>query len=59
MNLEITEEERELLNEIFEEKQKHMIHELNHTDTLNFERILKKKIEVLEGLMRKLGQTAA
>jgi len=59
MNLEITEEERELLNEIFEEKQKHMIHELNHTDTLNFERMLKKKIEVLEGLMRKLGQMAA
>jgi hypothetical protein len=58
MNLEITEEERELLNEIFEEKQKHMIHELNHTDTLNFERMLKKKIEVLEGLMRKLGQIA-
>ena len=59
MNLEITEEERELLNEIFEEKQKHMIHELNHTDTLDFERMLKKKIEVLEGLMGKLGQTAA
>ena len=59
MNLEITEEERELLNEIFEEKQKHMIHELNHTDTLNFERMLKKKIEVLEGLMRKVGQMAA
>jgi len=59
MNLEITEEERELLNEIFEEKQKHMIHELNHTDTIEFERMLKKKIEVLEGLMRKLGQTAA
>ena len=59
MNLQITEEERELLNEIFEEKQKHMIHELNHTDTLNFERMLKKKIEVLEGLMRKLGRMAA
>jgi hypothetical protein len=59
MNLDITEEERELLNEIFEEKQKHMIHELNHTDTLNFERMLKKKIEMLEALMRKLGQTAA
>lgn len=59
MNLEITEEERELLNEIFEEKQKHMIHELNHTDTIEFERMLKKKIEVLEGLMRKLGQTVS
>ncbi len=59
MNLEITEEECELLNEIFEEKQKHMIHELNHTDTLDFERMLKKKIEVLEGLMGKLGQMTA
>ena len=59
MNLQITEEERELLNEIFEEKQKHMIHELNHTDTIEFERMLKKKIEVLEGLMRKLGQTVS
>jgi hypothetical protein len=59
MNLEITDEERELLNEIFEEKQKHMIQELNHTDTLDFERMLKKKIEVLERLMRKLGQPAA
>jgi len=58
MNLEITEEERELLNEIFEEKQKHMIHELNHTDTIEFERMLKKKIVVLEELMRKLGQMA-
>ncbi|OLD28649.1 MAG: hypothetical protein AUJ04_00985 [Acidobacteria bacterium 13_1_40CM_3_55_6] len=59
MNLEITEEERELLNEILEEKQKRMIHELNHTDTIEFERMLKKKIEVLEGLMRKLGQTVS
>ena len=59
MNLEITEEERELMNEILEEKQKRMIHELNHTDTIEFERMLKKKIEVLEGLMRKLGQTVS
>ena len=59
MNLEITEEERELLNEILEDKQKRMIHELNHTDTIEFERMLKKKIEVLEGLMRKLGQTVS
>ena len=59
MKLEITEEERELLNEILEEKQTRMIHELNHTDTIEFERMLKKKIEVLEGLMRKLGQTVS
>jgi hypothetical protein len=56
MNLEITEEERDFLGELFEEKQKHMIQEINHTDTIDFERLLKKKIEVLEGLMRKIGQ---
>ena len=56
MNLEITDEEAEFLSELFEEKQKHMIQEINHTDTLDFERLLKKKIEVLEGLMRKIGQ---
>jgi hypothetical protein len=56
MNLEITDEERELLAEVFEEKQKHLIQEINHTDTIDFGRLLKKKIEVLEGLMRKLGQ---
>lgn len=56
MNLEITDEEREFLGELFEEKQKHMIQEINHTDTIDFERLLKKRIEVLEGLMRKIGQ---
>ena len=54
MNLEITEEEREFLNEVFEEKQKHMIQEINHTDTIDFKQMLRKKLEVLEGLMRKL-----
>lgn len=58
MNLEITDEERELLDEIFEEKHKHMIHELNHTDTLDFERMLKQKINLLEGLMAKLEQSS-
>lgn len=56
MNLEINDEEVELLTELFEEKQKHLIQEINHTDTIDFERLLKTKIEVLEGLMRKLGQ---
>ncbi len=59
MNLEITDDEREFLSELFEEKQKHMIQEINHTDTIDFERLLRKKIEVLEGLMRKLGQDVA
>lgn len=58
MNLEMTDDERDFLSELFEEKQKHMIQEINHTDTIDFERMLKKKLEVLEGLMRKIGRSA-
>jgi hypothetical protein len=58
MNVEITNEERDFLSELLEEKQKHMIQEINHTDTIDFERMLKKKLEVLEGLMRKIGQSS-
>jgi hypothetical protein len=56
MNLEITDEEREFLSELFEEKQRHLIQEINHTDTIDFERLLRMKIELLEALMRKIGQ---
>jgi len=55
MNIEITDQERDFLRELFEEKQKHMIQEINHTDTIDFERMLKQKLELLEGMMRKLG----
>ena len=55
MTLDINDEERQFLNELFDEKQKHLIQELNHTDTLDFERMLRQKIEVLEGLMQKVG----
>jgi 4-alpha-glucanotransferase len=56
MNMELTNEERDFLREIFEDKQKHMIQEINHTDTIDYERMLKKKLEVLEGMMEKLAQ---
>ena len=59
MNVEITDDERDFLSELFEEKQKHMIREINHTDTNDFEQMLKRKLEVLEGLMRKIGQGVA
>jgi hypothetical protein len=57
--MEITEDERDFLSELFEEKQKHMIQEINHTDTIDFKQMLKKKLKVLEGLMRKIGQGVA
>ena len=40
---------------MLEEKHKRMIQELDHTDTIAFERMLKKKLEVLEGIKLKVG----
>jgi hypothetical protein len=59
MSFPITDEEREFLSELFEEKQKHLIQEINHTDTIDFERMLRRKLSVLEGLMGKLGDAVA
>jgi len=54
MNLEITIEEREFLHEMLEEEQKHLIQQIDHTDTRQFEDMLKGKLEVLENLRRKI-----
>jgi len=52
--VELTGAECELLQEVLDEKQKRMIQEIDHTDTLRFEELLKKKLELLEGLKRKI-----
>ena len=54
MNVEITSEEREFLHEMLEEEQKHLIQQIDHTDTRQFEDMLKGKLEVLENLKRKI-----
>jgi len=59
MDVEISGEERDFLQELLEEKHKGLIHEINHTDTDDFEAILKRKVEVLEQLKRKIGQPAS
>ena len=54
MNLEMTIEEREFLREMLEEEQKHLIQQIDHTDTRQFEEMLKGKLKVLENLKRKI-----
>lgn len=54
MNLEITDDEREFLNELLDEEQKHLIQQIDHTDTRQFEEMLKRKLAVLENLKRKI-----
>ena len=55
MDLHLDDEEEQFLAELLEEKHKRMIQELDHTDTIAFERMLKKKLEVLEGIKLKVG----
>lgn len=57
MNLEITVDEQDFLRELLEEKHKRMIQEIDHTDTIDFERMLKQKLAVLEGLKEKVGSS--
>ena len=55
MNIELSDEERDLLREVLEEKQKRMIQELDHTDTIDYERMLRQKLDSLEGIMAKVS----
>ena len=54
MTFDITDEEREYLLEILEARRAELLHELHHTDTLDFKEMLKRKVELVEGLTSKL-----
>ena len=43
-----------VLQEVLDEKQKRMIQELDHTDTIDYERMLRQKLDSLEGIMGKV-----
>ena len=48
MLLDISDEERAFLIELLNTKQNSMLHELNHTDTLDFKETLKRQFDLLE-----------
>ena len=54
MTLDITNEERDYLLEILEARREELLHELHHTDTLDFKEMLKRKVELVEGLRSRL-----
>jgi len=54
MTLDITEQEREYLLEILEARHAEMLHELHHTDTRDFKEMLRRKVEMVEGLKSKI-----
>ena len=55
MTFDITDEEREYLLEVLEARRAELLHELHHTDTLDFKEMLKRKVETVEGLASKLA----
>ena len=56
MNIELSDEERDLLREVLEEKQKRMIQEIDHTDTMAYERMLKDRLDSLEAILGKISR---
>ncbi len=54
MELLLTDDERELLVQVLEERQTHFLHEIAKTDHHHFKQALKKRCETLEKLLEKL-----
>jgi hypothetical protein len=54
MNIEMTNSEREFLREILESARLTLEGEISHSDHLEFRQQLTKRLEVMEGLLRKV-----
>ena len=54
MTLDITDAERDYLLELLETKRSDMLHELHHTDTLDYKEMLRRRVELVERLRSKV-----
>jgi hypothetical protein len=54
MVLDITDQEREFLSELLEEKLKALLHELHKTDTRDYRELLKQNYDLVEALRAKV-----
>jgi hypothetical protein len=57
MTLDITDEEREYLLEILDARREELLHELHHTDTLDYKEMLQRKIALVEAVRLRLVNT--
>ncbi len=55
MDLQLTDEERELLREMLEEHHRNLVLEIARTDHHHFRQVLRTKQNVLEGLLAKVA----
>jgi len=51
--LELNDEEKDFVQEVLEERQRTLLMEISHTDHREFKATLRKKAEVLEGLLNR------
>jgi len=58
VSLTLDEEERELIEEILEERQRTVLIEISHTDHYEFKVELRKKAELLESVVSRLAVPA-
>lgn len=59
MTLDITDRERDFLIEVLDAKRTAMLHELHHTDTLDYKELLKVRLALLEALKQKIEVSAS
>ncbi len=55
----LSDEERDLVQEILEERHRILLIEISHTDHLHFRTVLRKKAELLESVLNRFVATAA
>jgi len=55
----LSDEERDLVQEVLEERHRILLIEISHTDHLHFRTVLRKKAELLESVLNRFVATAA
>jgi TnpA family transposase len=59
MLIQLSDRERRFLLELLEREHKETLHQLHHTDTADFKRLLAERVALLEQLVARLAEPAA
>ena len=56
MELHLTSDQRQLLEEILEERHRELLREIAHTDHQHFKEVLRKKAKALESILEEVAE---
>ena len=56
MEMHLTSDQRQLLQEILEERHRELLREIAHTDHLHFKELLRRKAKAVEFLLEKVAE---